>query len=113
MKKISLKILILSGIIFLLSSCMMMGPSHHMTADYEHHNGYYDPVCGHQIETISQDLSWQYNGTVYYFHTSSCMDSFKENPKNYLTPKKQNANNYFLWGLGGVGMAAMMILMIL
>ena len=112
MKNFGYKILIIFGITLLLSSCMMMGPGHHTMPYYEQQGSYIDPVCGHQIDTVSKDLSLQYEGREYFFHTDACMKSFKDNPGHYLTPNRRSPN-YFLWGMGSIGMAAMMVLMIL
>jgi YHS domain-containing protein len=89
-----------------------MGPGHHMTSSIDQQQVYYDPVCGNHIDSISKDLSWRYKEEIYYFHSNECMSKFMENPINYVTINDQRAKNYFLWGLGSIGMTAMMILMI-
>lgn len=118
-EKLEVKTLFFIGAVFLFSSCMMMGPgymagSHQVTTDPDHSQGYYDPVCGNHIDTIQDELSWQYRGNVYYFHSEECMNNFKDNPESYLTIGTAPAfGNLFLWGMGGVIMTTMMIFMII
>lgn len=117
-----LRVLFFAGSILLFPSCMMMTPVHHMQHN-EHHEGeisvlaYIDPVCGQQIEYISNKLTYEYRGVSYYFHSGECMDSFKHSPGKYLRHNPDNYieshNNYWLWRMGGVAMGTMMVFMFL
>ena len=109
----SIYIILVISLSLFFSSCMMMGPGHHMTPSINKQQVYYDPVCGNQIDTTTNNLHLQYNGATYYFHTNECLNNFNENPGRYLIPDNHQSKNYFLWGMGSVGMAAMMILMFL
>ena len=111
-----------TGTILFISSCMMMAPMHHMDYDEHHHEGtheqvYTDPVCGHSIDQISGELTYEYRGIPYYFHSNECMESFKQSPRKYLQHNPSNdyghQNQYWLWGMGGVAMGAMMVFMFL
>lgn len=110
------------GITFFASSCMTMGIGHLSTNQnrYENHLNkisYVDPVCGNSIEQVSEALSYNYDGSTYYFHTSDCLNEFKQAPEKYITANQYSENhrnnNGMMWGLGGVAMIGMMLLMIL
>ncbi|HEY3885741.1 MAG TPA: YHS domain-containing protein, partial [Vicinamibacterales bacterium] len=42
-----------------------------------------DPVCGMSVDT-STDLRADYQGTTYFFCHPSCLEKFKEHPRQYL-----------------------------
>jgi YHS domain-containing protein len=123
MRNLVFKALLMLGIAILFSSCMMMGPGHmagghQMTPNHTRSQGYFDPVCGNQIEIVQDEITWQYEGKVYYFHSSDCMEEFKKTPEKYIHHNHNNHQgekyrNIFLWGIGGLAMGAMMILMLL
>ncbi|MGK7396995.1 MAG: YHS domain-containing protein [Candidatus Cyclobacteriaceae bacterium M3_2C_046] len=109
------------AITFFMSSCMTMGLGHlSPTPDqYKNHPNeisYVDPVCGNSMEQVSEDLSYEYGGTTYYFHSLDCLNEFKQAPENYIANNNINnhRNNYgMMWGLGAAAMIGMMLLMIL
>lgn len=120
MKKLAAKTIFIIGTTLFFSSCMMMNPghmagNHQMATGHDHSQGYYDPVCGNYIDTVQNELSWQYRGTIYYFHSTVCMDNFKDRPKRYISNNTVPASgNVLLWGIGGGAvMTALMLLMIL
>jgi YHS domain-containing protein len=123
MRNSILKALSIWGIAVLLTSCTMMGPvhipgGHNITLSHTHSQGYFDPVCGTPIETVQDELTWQYEGTTYYFHSSDCMEEFKRAPEKYIHYSQNNRHdatnrNVFLWVLGSLTMGVMMIAMLL
>lgn len=119
MRKLAVKTLFFIGVALLLSSCMMMGPGHmvgghQMTTGQNNPQGYYDLVCGNHLDTIQNELSWQYRGEIYYFDSRECMNSFKDNPEGYLSNRTSPASgNLFLWGVGGVIMTTLMVLIMI
>jgi len=116
----SIKTIALISIVFVFSSCMMMAPNHlngHSDNVVNHSTMQTDLVCGQTFETIQDDASfaYQYNSTTYYFHSEKCMNDFKQAPENYINNHsdhhKARKNNGMMWGLGAVGMVAMMVIM--
>lgn len=116
-----LKIVSFLAITFFMSSCMTMGIGHLYSTPNQYQNhpneiSYVDPVCGNSMEQVSEDLSYEYGGTTYYFHSSDCLNEFKQAPENYIANNNINnhRNNYgMMWGLGAAAMVGMMLLMIL
>jgi len=45
-----------------------------------------DPVCGMEVDTTTSDLSWEYDGTTYWFCGRGCMLDFQDDPAKYLDP---------------------------
>ena len=45
-----------------------------------------DPVCGMEVDTTTSDLSWEHDGTTYWFCGRGCMLDFKDDPATYLDP---------------------------
>ena len=47
-----------------------------------------DPVCGMEVEveTTPPALTFEYEGTTYYFCGRGCRLDFAEDPKHYLDP---------------------------
>ena len=45
-----------------------------------------DPVCGMTIDPADAAGAWDYNGTRYYFCHQSCLDRFKLDPEEFLSP---------------------------
>jgi Cu+-exporting ATPase len=43
-----------------------------------------DPVCGMKIRRSEAVASIEHNGTVYYFCSQDCADSFRESPDDYV-----------------------------
>lgn len=43
-----------------------------------------DPVCGMEVDTATSELSWEYEGTTYWFCGRGCLLDFKDDPKAYL-----------------------------
>lgn len=109
---------ILFGFVTLFSSCMMMAPMHmtrHNTNPVYTTVVHIDPVCGHQINNIQNELFYDYNGNRYYFHSENCMNAFKHSPKNHLNNNSMNHHHHHhhnrMWLPGGIFMGAMMIFM--
>jgi len=46
-----------------------------------------DPVCGMEVETASARYVYDYEGKTYYFCGEGCINSFVQNPQQYLQPK--------------------------
>jgi YHS domain-containing protein len=77
-----------------------------------------DPVCGQTIDTLQEELMWQYEGKSYYFYSSECLELFKKAPENYIeiSPRVHHNtanNNVVTWGLWGAAAGAMMLIMLL
>jgi YHS domain-containing protein len=118
----SIKISAFISMLFLLSSCMMMGPaslSHSQMHSVNSNSsiGITDPVCGNLIESPQVELSYQYNDLTYYFHSDQCMNDFKQSPEKFInnpsSPYNHGMRNGMMWGLGAIGMAAMMLIIFL
>ncbi len=45
-----------------------------------------DPVCGMQVETEGAQITFEYEGTTYYFCGKGCLLEFKDDPKRFLDP---------------------------
>ena len=45
-----------------------------------------DPVCGMEVETEGAQLTYDHEGTTYYFCSRGCLLDFKEDPARYLDP---------------------------
>jgi Cu+-exporting ATPase len=43
-----------------------------------------DPVCGMQVDTTTSLLSFEYNGTTYWFCSKGCLLEFQDDPEKYL-----------------------------
>lgn len=55
----------------------------------------YDPVCGMKISTgtaSNTDKTVEWQGTVYYFCSSSCVDKFHADPENYAHSGEKNCH---------------------
>jgi YHS domain-containing protein len=48
-----------------------------------------DPVCGMEVDTATSDLSFEFEGTTYWFCGRGCLLEFKDDPKRYLSPDHQ------------------------
>ena len=48
-----------------------------------------DPVCGMQVDPASAAGTFEYEGRVYYFCNSSCLQKFSANPAAYLNKAPQ------------------------
>ena len=40
-----------------------------------------DPVCGMEVDTATSDLSFEFEGTTYWFCGRGCLLEFKDDPK--------------------------------
>ncbi|MBA3238112.1 MAG: heavy metal translocating P-type ATPase [Parachlamydiaceae bacterium] len=49
-----------------------------------------DPVCGMQVDPVKESYQFTYQTQQYFFCSKHCLESFKQNPSNYLKPKTQN-----------------------
>ena len=45
-----------------------------------------DPVCGMEVDTATSELSFEFEGTTYWFCGRGCLLEFKDDPKRYLSP---------------------------
>jgi P-type Cu+ transporter len=45
-----------------------------------------DPVCGMKVETATAQLTYEHEGSVYYFCGRGCMLEFRDDPRKYLAP---------------------------
>jgi YHS domain-containing protein len=43
-----------------------------------------DPVCGMEVDTATSLLSWEYEGTTYWFCGKGCLLEFRDDPEKYL-----------------------------
>jgi P-type Cu+ transporter len=43
-----------------------------------------DPVCGMEVDTTTSTLSFDYDGTTYWFCGKGCLLDFKEDPKRFM-----------------------------
>ena len=46
-----------------------------------------DPVCGMEVDTTTSLLSFEEDGTTYWFCSKGCLLDFKEDPQKYLDPE--------------------------
>lgn len=47
-----------------------------------------DPVCGMEVDTATSLLSFEYDGTTYWFCGKGCLLDFKDDPAAYLDPDR-------------------------
>lgn len=47
-----------------------------------------DPICKMNVE-IDQAVPLEWRGTVYYFCSEECRETFKENPMQYLEVEEE------------------------
>ena len=45
-----------------------------------------DPVCGMSVDTATSQLSFEYEGTTYWFCGKGCLLEFRDDPERYLAP---------------------------
>ena len=48
-----------------------------------------DPVCGMDVDTSTSELSFDYNGTTYWFCGKGCLLEFRDDPEQYLSPEHE------------------------
>jgi Cu+-exporting ATPase len=48
-----------------------------------------DPVCGMTVQPAMAAGSYEYQGKIYYFCSTSCLTKFRAEPIHYLTPPEQ------------------------
>jgi YHS domain-containing protein len=48
-----------------------------------------DPVCGMEVDTTTSLLSFEYDGTTYWFCGRGCLLEFRDDPQKYLDPEYQ------------------------
>ncbi|HEV8281390.1 MAG TPA: YHS domain-containing protein [Candidatus Limnocylindrales bacterium] len=46
-----------------------------------------DPVCGMEVDTTTSTLSYEYDGTTYWFCSKGCLLDFQDDPEKYLDPE--------------------------
>lgn len=54
---------------------------------HEHSSSESDPVCGMKVKRNEDTNSTLYNGKTFYFCSSTCLEKFNNNPKQYLRPE--------------------------
>jgi Cu+-exporting ATPase len=45
-----------------------------------------DPVCGMDVDTETSQLSFEYQGTTYWFCGKGCLLEFRDDPGKYTDP---------------------------
>lgn len=45
-----------------------------------------DPVCGMDVNEKNPPAKTEYNGTVYYFCSHNCRNTFEEDPEEFVRP---------------------------
>jgi Cu+-exporting ATPase len=45
-----------------------------------------DPVCGMEVDTTTSLLSYEHDGTTYWFCGKGCLLEFRDDPDRYLDP---------------------------
>ena len=48
-----------------------------------------DPVCGMDFDTSTSSLSYEYEGTTYWFCGKGCLLEFKDDPERFLAEDYQ------------------------
>ena len=48
-----------------------------------------DPVCGMDVDTSTSSLSYEYEGTTYWFCGKGCLLEFKDDPERFLAEDYQ------------------------
>jgi P-type Cu+ transporter len=48
-----------------------------------------DPVCGMEVDTATSQLSFEYEGTTYWFCGRGCLLEFRDDPEKYLSADHQ------------------------
>jgi len=46
-----------------------------------------DPICGMTVDPSTAAGQYEYQGVIYYFCATSCLETFKANPERTLRPK--------------------------
>jgi Cu+-exporting ATPase len=46
-----------------------------------------DPVCGMSVDSATSELSFEYEGTTYWFCGRGCMLEFRDDPEHFLAPE--------------------------
>ena len=46
-----------------------------------------DPVCGMEVDSATSQLSYEHDGTTYWFCGKGCLLEFKDDPDKYLDPE--------------------------
>ena len=109
-------------VVLLLSSCMVMAPGHltqsvsQTNLENDETTVYIDPVCGDEIVNDPTEFSYRYNDQIYYFHTVNCKNRFVKAPAKYIYsdhPIKSHHTNNALFGMGGIAMGVMMLIMLI
>ncbi len=47
-----------------------------------------DPVCGKPVDTTEKKFRATYETDVFYFCSTACMDTFKQDPEKYVEPEE-------------------------
>ena len=50
-----------------------------------------DPVCGMEVDTATSLLSYEFEGTTYWFCAKGCLLDFKDDPHAFLSPTDSTA----------------------
>lgn len=46
-----------------------------------------DPVCGMDVDPDVSELSFEHDGTTYWFCGKGCLLEFRDDPETYLSPE--------------------------
>ncbi|WP_222430245.1 YHS domain-containing protein [Gillisia sp. Hel_I_86] len=113
-KSIVQKLLLLSIVatfVMVISSC-----STHQRYPAPAQNIYNDPVCGEFVKSGSA-LTYQYQGSVYYFDSEECLAVFTKNPEKFTKTSYKRGNNHMGFSKWGwwvpVMIATMAVVMII
>jgi P-type Cu+ transporter len=48
-----------------------------------------DPVCGMTVDTTTSQLSFEHDGTTYWFCSRGCLLEFSDDPDRYLATDQE------------------------
>ena len=48
-----------------------------------------DPVCGMAVDTATSELSFEHDGTMYWFCAKGCLLEFRDNPGKFLATEPE------------------------
>ena len=51
-----------------------------------------DPVCGMTVDTTTSQLSFEHDGTTYWFCSRGCLLEFSDDPDKYLATDQDSSS---------------------
>lgn len=63
----------------------------HKNNQYKEHVSAIDPICGMEVDIVSDSLHHEFNEKSYFFCSEHCLAKFKDNPKKIIKPPKNSA----------------------